>query len=166
MASSSSYRKRLMCKPWSSRAESVAVETKLQRATPMCDRAQWLLWDDPSSPAKPARHRSASWYAGRSGRIRAASRKNTAARAHGPAFLDEETKRDGFVSAEEALAALRRAGGGPPGWRDRQESENLSPMLPEGGLWSSATRLAPYVMRQVVRLTFVVFSTIQARPAS
>jgi ATP-dependent exoDNAse (exonuclease V) beta subunit len=60
------------------------------------------------------------------------------------AFLDEAQRRDGFVSSEEALAALRRAGGGPPGWRDRKESANGNPMLPDGGLWTSATRLAPY----------------------
>jgi DNA helicase II / ATP-dependent DNA helicase PcrA len=60
------------------------------------------------------------------------------------AFLDEGAERNGFVSSEEALAALRRVGGGPPGWRDRVETANGNPMLPEGGLWSSATRLAPY----------------------
>ena len=51
---------------------------------------------------------------------------------------------DGPVSADEALAAVRRAGGGPPGWRSRAESANERPMLPTGGLWTSASRLAPY----------------------
>jgi ATP-dependent exoDNAse (exonuclease V) beta subunit len=59
-------------------------------------------------------------------------------------FLDPEQERDGFVSAEEALAALRRAGGGPPGWRAHVETANANAMLPEGGIWTSATRLAPY----------------------
>jgi superfamily I DNA/RNA helicase/RecB family exonuclease len=58
--------------------------------------------------------------------------------------LDPERDRTGFVSVEEALAALRRAGGGPPGWRERDEPANGNPMLPEGGIWTSATRLAPY----------------------
>jgi len=58
--------------------------------------------------------------------------------------LDPDGDRDGFVSVEEALAALRRAGGGPPGWRERAEPANGNPMLPEGGIWTSATRLAPY----------------------
>jgi superfamily I DNA/RNA helicase len=59
-------------------------------------------------------------------------------------FLDPERERDGFVSAEEALAALRRAGGGPAGWRARAETANANAMLPEGAIWTSATRLAPY----------------------
>jgi superfamily I DNA/RNA helicase/RecB family exonuclease len=59
-------------------------------------------------------------------------------------FLSEEETRDGLVSAEEALAALRRAGGGPPGWRDLAETFNPNPMLPTRGLWMSASRLAPY----------------------
>ena len=59
-------------------------------------------------------------------------------------FLDESGEREGFVSAEEALAALRRAGGGPPGWRARAETANTSAMLPTGELWTSATGLAPY----------------------
>ena len=48
------------------------------------------------------------------------------------------------VSAAEALAALRRAGGGPPGWRDHVETTNANAMLPTGGLRTSASRLAPY----------------------
>ena len=59
-------------------------------------------------------------------------------------FLSDDRTRDGFVSSEEALAALRRAGGSPPGWRDRAKTENPNPMLPSGGLWTSATRLEPY----------------------
>ena len=58
--------------------------------------------------------------------------------------LGPEREQDGFVSVDEAQAALRRAGGGPPGWRTQAESANSSPMLPEGGIWTSATRLAPY----------------------
>jgi superfamily I DNA/RNA helicase/RecB family exonuclease len=58
--------------------------------------------------------------------------------------LGPERDRDGFVSADEALAALRRAGGGPPGWRQQTESVNSNRMLPGGGIWTSATRLAPY----------------------
>ena len=58
--------------------------------------------------------------------------------------LDEARGRDGFVSAAEALAALRRAGGGTPGWRATPETPNERPMLPTGGLYTSATRLAPY----------------------
>jgi ATP-dependent DNA helicase UvrD/PcrA len=58
--------------------------------------------------------------------------------------LDLERERDGFVSADQALTALRRAGGGPPGWRDRSATANENPMLPTGGIWTSATRLAPY----------------------
>jgi ATP-dependent DNA helicase UvrD/PcrA len=58
--------------------------------------------------------------------------------------LELNGERAGFVSAEEALAALRRVGGGAPGWRDRVESANENQMLPEGGIWTSATRLAPY----------------------
>jgi ATP-dependent exoDNAse (exonuclease V) beta subunit len=59
-------------------------------------------------------------------------------------FLSEEQARDGLVSAEEGVAALRRAGGGPPGWRDLAETFNPNPMLPTRGLWMSASRLAPY----------------------
>ena len=46
--------------------------------------------------------------------------------------------------AEEALAALRRAGGGPSGWRARVETANANAMLPGGALRTSATSLAPY----------------------
>ena len=59
-------------------------------------------------------------------------------------FLEQERERDGFVSSEEALVALRRAGGGPPGWRERAETVNSQPMLPDGALWTSASGLAPY----------------------
>ncbi|MDQ2983475.1 MAG: ATP-dependent helicase [Actinomycetota bacterium] len=59
-------------------------------------------------------------------------------------FLGEARKGNGFVSSEEALAALRRAGGGPAGWRERTTTENVNRMLPTGGLWTSASRLAPY----------------------
>ena len=50
---------------------------------------------------------------------------------------------DGFVSSEEALAALRRAGGGPPAGATRRDGERESD-APDGGLWTSASRLAPY----------------------
>ena len=59
-------------------------------------------------------------------------------------FLDEGAARDGFVSQEEALVALRRAGGGPPGWRDLAETANRHAMHPTGGLRISASSLAPY----------------------
>ncbi len=59
-------------------------------------------------------------------------------------FLEEGGDREGFVSAEEAFAALRRAGGGPPGWRDRAETVNPHPMLAGRAFRTSATRLAPY----------------------
>jgi DNA helicase-2/ATP-dependent DNA helicase PcrA len=59
-------------------------------------------------------------------------------------YLDEGRDRIGFVSSEEALAALRRAGGGQPGWRERLETTNGNPMLPTSGLWTSASRLAPF----------------------
>jgi superfamily I DNA/RNA helicase/RecB family exonuclease len=59
-------------------------------------------------------------------------------------FLADAPTRNGFVSATEATAALRRAGGGEPGWRNLDETGNPSPMLPSGGIWTSATRLEPY----------------------
>ena len=59
-------------------------------------------------------------------------------------LLTEERDGDGFVSVEEAKAALRRAGGGEPGWREQAETANERAMLPEGGLRTSATGLAPY----------------------
>jgi ATP-dependent DNA helicase UvrD/PcrA len=58
--------------------------------------------------------------------------------------LEPDGDRAGLVSSDEALAALRRAGGGAPGWRDRAESANDNPMLPDRGIYTSATRLAPY----------------------
>ena len=59
-------------------------------------------------------------------------------------FLDRARGRDGFVSSGEALTALRRAGGGPPGWRDVVQTVNANPMLPTGGLRVSASGLSPY----------------------
>ncbi|MEP6813657.1 MAG: PD-(D/E)XK nuclease family protein, partial [Actinomycetota bacterium] len=59
-------------------------------------------------------------------------------------FLEESRDRSEPVSAAEALAALRRAGGGPGGWRDDVETANPNRMLPSGGLRTSASRLAPY----------------------
>src|SRR5207247_7204370 len=59
-------------------------------------------------------------------------------------FLEEGGDREAFVSSEEALAALRRAGGGPRGWRDRLETPNEHAMLEGRELWMSASRLAPY----------------------
>ena len=59
----------------------------------------------------------------------------------------ESRARASFVSAEEALAALRRAGGGPAGWRDHVETTNANAMLPTGGLWTS--RLAPGAVREL-----------------
>ncbi len=57
--------------------------------------------------------------------------------------LGTEADTSRLVSVEEALAALRRAGGGEPGWRERQETVNASPMLP-GPLRASATWISPY----------------------
>ena len=59
-------------------------------------------------------------------------------------FLGESRERSEPVSAAEALAALRRAGGGPAGWRDHVETTNANAMLPSAGLRTSASRLAPY----------------------
>jgi superfamily I DNA/RNA helicase/RecB family exonuclease len=59
-------------------------------------------------------------------------------------YLDEAAERDGIVSSGEAVAALRRAGGGESGWRAVAETANPNPMVPDGGLWTSASRLAPY----------------------
>ena len=59
-------------------------------------------------------------------------------------FLGESRERSEPVSAAEALAALRRAGGGPAGWRDHVETTNPNAMLPSAGLRTSASRLAPY----------------------
>jgi superfamily I DNA/RNA helicase/RecB family exonuclease len=58
--------------------------------------------------------------------------------------LDEHGDRQGFVSEAEALAALRRTGVGPPGWRATSATSNPHAMLPSGGLYASASRLAPY----------------------
>ena len=58
-------------------------------------------------------------------------------------FLGESRERSEPVSSAEALAALRRAGGGPAGWRDHVETTNANAMLPSGGLRTSASRLAP-----------------------
>jgi len=71
---------------------------------------------------------------------RALSRFYMEAQSH----LDEAGDRDAFVSSDEALAALRRAGGGPPGWRERVETANEHMMLAGRELWMSASRLAPY----------------------
>jgi superfamily I DNA/RNA helicase/RecB family exonuclease len=59
-------------------------------------------------------------------------------------FLDDAKGHDGFVSSEEALTALRRAGGGPAGWRDVVETVNPNQMLPAGGLRVSASGISPY----------------------
>ena len=59
-------------------------------------------------------------------------------------FLGRARERTEPVSSAEALAALRRAGGGPGGWRDHVGTTNPNPMLPSGGLRTSASRLAPY----------------------
>jgi DNA helicase II / ATP-dependent DNA helicase PcrA len=58
-------------------------------------------------------------------------------------YLGSPIPDDGFVSLGEALAALRRAGGGEAGWRAHVETPNANPMLPTGGLRASASRLAP-----------------------
>jgi superfamily I DNA/RNA helicase/RecB family exonuclease len=60
------------------------------------------------------------------------------------AFLEEGGDREAFVSSEEALAALRRAGGGPRGWSERLETPNAHAMLEGRELWMSASRLGPY----------------------
>ena len=62
----------------------------------------------------------------------------------GAAVPRRESRARRAVSAAEALAALRRAGGGPAGWRDHVETTNANAMLPVGGLRTSASRLAPY----------------------
>lgn len=62
--------------------------------------------------------------------------------AEGHLEAPEET--DAPVSAAEAEAVLRRLGGGGPGWRASAETASERPMLPDGGLWTSATGLAPY----------------------
>ena len=59
-------------------------------------------------------------------------------------FLGASRERSEPVSATEALAALRRAGGGPAGWRDHVETTNANAMLPSAGLRTSASRLGPY----------------------
>jgi superfamily I DNA/RNA helicase/RecB family exonuclease len=59
-------------------------------------------------------------------------------------FLHPPTDEETLVSAEEARIALRRVGGGDPGWRDLDESSNGSVMLPTGGLRTSASNIAPY----------------------
>ncbi len=59
-------------------------------------------------------------------------------------FLEPVDGRIELASAEEALVALRRAGGGPPGWRALAPTRNERPMLPEGGLYTSASGLDPY----------------------
>jgi superfamily I DNA/RNA helicase/RecB family exonuclease len=59
-------------------------------------------------------------------------------------FLERGRERTEPVSSAEALAALRRAGGGPAGWRDRLQTTNPNAMLPSAGLRTSASRLAPY----------------------
>jgi len=48
------------------------------------------------------------------------------------------------VSTDEARIALRRAGGGKPGWRDLPESPNEHAILPTGGLRTSASNITPY----------------------
>jgi len=72
---------------------------------------------------------------------RALSRFYTEAEGHLDAATDGRVE---FASADEALAALRRAGGGPPGWRTNPVTVNESPMLPRGGLYTSASGLDPY----------------------
>ncbi len=59
-------------------------------------------------------------------------------------FLTAPDDADRFVSAEEARIALRRAGGGEPGWRELPESANANAMLPSGGLRTSASSITPY----------------------
>jgi len=59
-------------------------------------------------------------------------------------LLGAPREREGFVSAEEARVALRLAGGGEPGWRDRDESANGSRMLSTGGLPTSVSSISPY----------------------
>jgi ATP-dependent exoDNAse (exonuclease V) beta subunit len=59
-------------------------------------------------------------------------------------FLEEGHECNEFVSSGEAVAALHRAGGGEPGWRAIAETTNPNPMVTDGGLWTSASRLAPY----------------------
>ena len=64
-----------------------------------------------------------------------------------------------FVSAEEALVALRRAGGGEPGLaRPSRRRRTPNPMLPAGGLCTSASRHravrelpAPVLLRRAAR---------------
>ena len=60
------------------------------------------------------------------------------------AALDAMPAVERLVSVAEAEAARRRAGGGSPGWRDRDESASLHPMLPDDRLRTSATSLGPY----------------------
>ena len=52
-----------------------------------------------------------------------------------------------LVSAAEALAALRRAGGGPPGWRDRVETTNANRDAPDRR--PPDVRLAPRAVREL-----------------
>ena len=59
-------------------------------------------------------------------------------------FLGASRERTEPVSSAEALAALRRAGGGPGGWRDHVVTTNANAMLPTGALRTSASRLEPY----------------------
>jgi superfamily I DNA/RNA helicase/RecB family exonuclease len=58
--------------------------------------------------------------------------------------LEAAPETEGPVSADEALALLRRAGGGPPGWRDRPVTVNGRPLVEPERLWLSPSRLAPY----------------------
>lgn len=58
--------------------------------------------------------------------------------------LEPATETDEPVAGGEALALLRRAGGGPPGWRDRAETANERPLVEPERLWLSPSRLAPY----------------------